>query len=813
MAHSDSDDELIFERLKDEFRALGPWPGVSEAHRPWLLNHGGRENLSWTELGAVLSREYPDEVTTEIWEAQILATKAYVRAGLARLEGSGPKQPPVAHGLQTITALSPAFQPRSSNNRSPSLQTTRANVRASISSRVRWSAADDRQLIALEQHNLSWKNVSCHFPGRTSGACKQRTIQIVGSGPRAARRAQAITNQSALARQTPVPGNHPVSTMPRTMVASSSQLPTALTPAHHIPPPIPTLDETSTVGSSLQPPDLASPVNLRTSQRPSPIRDLDLRTFPTLSSQPAVNLLQQERFQGLTNPPVYTMSKPPLLSGLCRLPPRPTQLTQNPTNPNTRQGHPDVTLTLQANTSTGLLLRAAERREGGSSNPSASRPQPDVPSEWSRQDVDLLMKLRERGNFWRAIADNFPGSTWYECKARYNMERTIREENRHQQPKRRRIGPTPTNSGYAPVTREPLFAEARCTPSYTSPPLRRHAHHVSSYLEASTERQVSGVSPLLIQEASRSSTASTAGARQPLPHITNVLQLEELDDEQFEQLIYPLRGLSAKTAHPDTSTSSNRILDAVPAGHRAVDALQYRHPDAFAAPESSYTAPRPPPLEAACYLPRPTLFAHHTGDASSRRDLPSSTLPPRATAPMDPLFDVAEMLEGGSLQPRSTANAPRRRRLPNLTTATATSTAQRPPSMQGSSRQQLYPFPSPYRTPSVYGQRRQSGLTLPAPEDTVQRVPTGPDLSRPLAASTAFQTGNVPRRRAPPGSTAPASSSVLRSERPASTMSIGEELNLWYDEIDRRARAGREARRRDLAGGYEGYGGGYGGGN
>lgn len=811
MDYSDSDHKFVFECLKEEHRALGPWPDISEAHRPWLLNHGGRENLSWTELETILLRECPDEVTTEIWEAQIAATEAYIRAGLARLEASGPQQPPVAHGQPTTTAPSSAIRLRSSDNRPPPSQTTRANARASISSRARWSADDDRRLIALEQQTLSWKNVSCHFPGRTPGACKQRTIQIVGPGPRAARRAQAITNHSALARQTPFLGNHPVSTMPRTTVASPSQLPPVLTPARLTPPPIPTSDETSKVGSRLQLPDLASPANLRTSQRLPPIRDLNLPTFPALSSQPAMNVLQQGRLPGFTNPPVYTISQPPRLSGPCRLPPRPMQLTHKPTNPTARQGRPDVTLTSQANTSTGLLLRAADRTEGGSSTPPASRSQADVPSEWSRQNIDLLMRLRKRGPSWRAIADNFPGWTWYECRARYNMELAIRGADRRQQPKRRRIGPAPTTSEHARVTQEPSFAEAPCTPSYATPPLPHDARRDSSYQTASTERQVSGASPLLIQEASKSSTASIAGARQLLPHITNVLQLEDLDDEQFEQLIYPLRSLSANTAHPDTSTSSNHIIGPMPAGHRASDALQHRHPDAFAAPESSNTAPRPPP-EAARYPHRPIQSTHHTVEPSRRRGLPSSTLPSRATTSIDLLLDAADMLEGGSLNPRPTANAPRRRGLPNMATARATPAAQRPPSMQGSNRQQPYPSLSSYRTPSVYGQRRQSGLTFPAPDDTIQRVRTGPGLSRPLTASTALQTGNVPRPRPPPGFTAPASSSAQQSERPASTMSIEEELNLWHDEIDRRRREEHEARRRDLAGGYEGYRGGYGGG-
>jgi len=363
------DDEPVPYGVKEEVLTLGvggPWPGLNDAHRAWVLNHGGQEDLSWQELRAILLRVPADGVTADINEAQIAMIVGSVTAGLARPEGSPPQQHPVAHSQPTPTDTSSALRPRSSNNRPPPSQTPRANAQASVSSRERWSAEDDRRLIALEQQVRSWKKISSHFPGRTSAACRQRIIVIVGSGSRAARRSQAIANRSAVARRDAVSGDHPIPTMPRASIASSSQLLAVLTPARRIP--HSTFHEAGTADSSLRLPDLASPASMRTSQRLPSIRDLDLPTLPALSSQPAVNGLQQGRLPGITNPPVYTRPQPPLLSGPRRQPPRPMQLTQNPTNLSTRQDRPDLTLISHANTSIGQPLAAADRLEGSTSN-------------------------------------------------------------------------------------------------------------------------------------------------------------------------------------------------------------------------------------------------------------------------------------------------------------------------------------------------------------------------------------------------------------------------------------------------------------
>lgn len=74
--------------------------------------------------------------------------------------------------------------------------------------------------------------------------------------------------------------------MPRALVASSSQLLTLPTPARRIHPPTSTFHEAGTADTSLRLPDLASPANLRTSQRLPPIRDLHLSTLPAGPSDP-----------------------------------------------------------------------------------------------------------------------------------------------------------------------------------------------------------------------------------------------------------------------------------------------------------------------------------------------------------------------------------------------------------------------------------------------------------------------------------------------------------------------------------------------
>lgn len=73
------------------------------------------------------------------------------------------------------------------------------------------------------------------------------------------------------------------------------------------------------------------------------------------------------------------------------MPPDPMQLSQNPTNPPTRQGRPNATAISHASASTGLRLTAANRRIAASSNPPAPSSQADIPSEWLRQSVDLLL--------------------------------------------------------------------------------------------------------------------------------------------------------------------------------------------------------------------------------------------------------------------------------------------------------------------------------------------------------------------------------------------------------------------------------------
>ncbi len=414
------DDEPVPYGVKEEILTLGvggPWPGLNEAHRAWVLNHGGQENLSWRELRALLLRVPADGVTADINEAQIAMIVGNVTAGLARPEGSGPQQHPVAHSQPTATDTSSALRPRSSNNRPPSSQTPRANAQASVSSRERWSAEDDRRLIALEQQVRSWKKISSHFPGRTSAACRQRIIVIVGSRSRAARRPHAIANCSAVARQTAVSGDHPIPTMPRASIASSSQFLAVLSPARRIP--HSTFHEAGTADLSLRLPELASPASMRTSQRLPSIRDLDLPTLPALSSQPAVNSLQQGRLPGITNPPVYTRPQPPLLSASRRQPPRPMQLTQNPTNLSTRQDSPDLTLISHGNTSIGQPLAGADRLEGSTSSSyqiaNASRP---VPNLMTASPASTTQRLPTHGPFPHPL---YPSSSSYQTISAYGQ--------------------------------------------------------------------------------------------------------------------------------------------------------------------------------------------------------------------------------------------------------------------------------------------------------------------------------------------------------------------------------------------------------
>jgi len=177
------------------------------------------------------------------------------------------------------------------------------------------------------------------------------------------------------------------------------------------------------------------------------------------------------------------------------------------------------------------------------SNPPASGSAVGAACEWSRQNLDLLMHLRHRGTQWRTIADNFPGWTWYQCRARYKKELEIRAEDRRQQRNRQQTDPTASTAEHAHVTREASFAEAPYTPSYAPPPLRQHAATFSPYLTASTNRPLLRAPSLPTQEANMSRNVWNAGARRPLPHISTAQQLEDLDNDQFERLIYPLRSM------------------------------------------------------------------------------------------------------------------------------------------------------------------------------------------------------------------------------------------------------------------------------
>jgi len=300
----------------------GPWPGFNEVLRAWVLNHGGRENLSWEEMRAILDREPADRATAQIDEAQTAMILASIRTGHARPEGNGPQRYPVAHWQPPSTDSTSARPPRSSNNRPPPCRTPRASPPSSVSSRERWSLEDERRLIALEKRIQSWNEISSCFPGRTPAACRSRFIGIVGSGIRT-HRLQITANQSPHARQTAGSGNPFASTMLRAPVAGSSELLALPTPARRLPHPTSTFHEADTADPNLRLSEILSPAEVRTPQRLPPIRDLLLSTLPAPSNQAAANTPQQRRFPGVTNPEFYTKPRGPPLPAARRDPRRP----------------------------------------------------------------------------------------------------------------------------------------------------------------------------------------------------------------------------------------------------------------------------------------------------------------------------------------------------------------------------------------------------------------------------------------------------------------------------------------------------------
>lgn len=258
------------------------------------------------------------------------------------------------------------------------------------------------------------------------------------------------------------------------------------------------------------------------------------------------------------------------------------------------------------------------------SNPPASGSPADIACEWSRQNVDLLMHLRHRGTHWRTIADNFPGWTWYQCRARYKKELETRAENRRQQRNRHQTGPKAATTEHAPVIRGASFAEARHTPLNGPPHVRHHAANVSPYLTASTERPLSRAPPLLTPEANMSSNARNAGARRPLPHVSTTQQLEDLDNDQFERLIYPLRSmhLSNSRARPELFAPGGRPLYPDPGAQIVTGALKRKRIDP--APITSIT-PQPPRLAYRGILPAQP--AQRSGSDSHRRPAPVLMVP------------------------------------------------------------------------------------------------------------------------------------------------------------------------------------------
>jgi len=302
------------------------------------------------------------------------------------------------------------------------------------------------------------------------------------------------------------------------------------------------------------------------------------------------------------------------------------------------------------------------------SNPLASGSAVDVACEWSRQNLDLLMHLRHRGTQWRTIADNFPGWTWYQCRARYKKELEIRAEDRRQQRNRQQTHPTASTAEHAHVTREASFAEAPYTPSYAPPPLRQHAATFSPYLTASTNRPLLRAPSLPTQEANMSPNVWNAGARRPLPHISTAQQLEDLDDDQFERLIYPLRSMhlsNSRARHEPFAPGGQPFYPDLGAND-AAGALKRKRPSEF--------------MDSAPILPQRSLLQE-----AAHREIPPTQL---------------------ALLAQRTGNDSHQRHVP--------------------------------------------GLTFPASSDTSQRAPIDPARSQPLAASTALQTSNVPRRRPAP---------------------------------------------------------------
>jgi len=302
------------------------------------------------------------------------------------------------------------------------------------------------------------------------------------------------------------------------------------------------------------------------------------------------------------------------------------------------------------------------------SNPPASRSQADVACEWSRQNVDLLMHLRHRGTHWRTIADNFPGWTWYQCRARYKKELEITAEDRRQQRNRQQIGPTASTAEHAHVIWEASFAEARHTPPNGPPPVRHHAAIVSPYQTASTNRPLLRAPPLLTPEANMSSNAWNAGARPPLPHISTAQQLEDLDNDQFERLIYPLRSmhLSNSRTRYESLASGRQPLYPNLGANDAAGALKRKRPSEFM--DSAPISPQRSLLQEAAHrevLPTQlALLAQRTGNDSDQRHVPGLTFSASSNifqrAPIDPARSQP-LATSTALQ---TSNVPRRRPAP-----------------------------------------------------------------------------------------------------------------------------------------------------